>query len=196
MTDDQSLTPAEAALVREGIAAAVLGASPGLAESLEYEPAGYLRLVAVTRVGAEEGNRLLREAVAGARASGHSWDTVGKVLGVSRQAAQQRFAEKPSALEKTGPGAREARAGGAERRVLAPLNAFDEMAALEQAGLEGWELVDYGVLHHVVQASDHRWEHRRAVLATRRRRLEADGWIPVGDGYFPWSYYKRPLADD
>jgi hypothetical protein len=33
----------------------------------------------------------LRAAVAQARANGESWGTIGMVLGVSRQAAQQRF---------------------------------------------------------------------------------------------------------
>ncbi|MEF2255605.1 hypothetical protein [Microbacterium schleiferi] len=36
-------------------------------------------------------------AVAGLRAQGHSWQYIGDALGISRQAAQQRFAEKVSA---------------------------------------------------------------------------------------------------
>jgi hypothetical protein len=36
----------------------------------------------------------LRRAVAGARANGESWGTIGMVLGVSRQAAQQRFRDE------------------------------------------------------------------------------------------------------
>ena len=35
--------------------------------------------------------------VAGLRAQGHSWQYIGDALGISRQAAQQRFAEKVSA---------------------------------------------------------------------------------------------------
>lgn len=34
---------------------------------------------------------LQRESVAAARAQGCSWDSIGQVFGVSRQAAQQRF---------------------------------------------------------------------------------------------------------
>jgi hypothetical protein len=34
----------------------------------------------------------LRVAVTGARHAGHSWEAIGRLLGVSRQAAQQRFA--------------------------------------------------------------------------------------------------------
>ncbi|MCF3102534.1 hypothetical protein IPZ58_13190 [Streptomyces roseoverticillatus] len=184
----QKLSPEEEARIREGIAGAVLGAPEGLAESLEHDPQGYLRLVVATRTGAEETSRLLRQAVQGARAAGHSWDTIGRLLGVSRQAAQQRFAAKDTAAPKGSP----------ERRVLTPLTAFNEMPALAEAGLEGWELVDYGPLYHAVVASDRRWEYRRVTLAVagRARRMKADGWTEVGNGYFPWSYYKRPLKDD
>ncbi|MFJ8164275.1 hypothetical protein ACIRBY_25590 [Streptomyces sp. NPDC096136] len=192
MSDEPLLHPVEMDRIREGIAAAVLGAPEGLADSLEHDAHGYLRLVDASRVGAEEASRLLREAVQGARAAGHSWDTVGRVLGVSRQAAQQRFASKaaadPSAAAPGGPNA-------PKRRTLSGLSAFNEMAALEEAGRDGWHMVGYGPFFHEVEASGHPWEHCRVTLPslTRHRRMEAEGWIPVGAGWFPWRYYKRPL---
>ncbi|MFI6106618.1 hypothetical protein [Streptomyces sp. NPDC051310] len=189
MTDEPELLGEEEILrIREAVAAAVLDAPEGLADSLERDPRSYLRLVAATRVGAEEMSRLLREAVQGARAAGHSWDTVGGVLGVSRQAAQQRFAGK-------GPGP-DVSGGAAERRVLTPLTAFNEMQALAEAGRDGWQVVDYGPLFHVVEKSDRPWEHRRVPFAvgSRHRRMEKEGWIQVGSGSFPWRYYKRPLG--
>ncbi|MEW1638522.1 hypothetical protein AB0469_31255 [Streptomyces sp. NPDC093801] len=192
MSNEPLLHPAEMDRIREGIAAAVLDAPEGLADSLEHDAHGYLRLVDASRVGAEEASRLLREAVQGARAAGHSWDTVGRVLGVSRQAAQQRFASKASA------GRSAAAAGGPnapKRRTLSGLTAFNEMAALEEAGRDGWHMVGYGPFYHEVEASGHPWEHCRVTLpsVTRHRRMEAEGWIPVGAGWFPWRYYKRPL---
>ncbi|MGC9495901.1 hypothetical protein [Streptomyces sp. WG7] len=187
MSGTELLTEEEILRIREGVAAAVLDAPDGLVESLEHDPVGYLRLVAASRVGAEETSRLLREAVQGARAAGQSWDTVGTVLGVSRQAAQQRFAGKG----RPGPDA----SGAAERRVLTPLTAFDEMQALAEAGADGWHVVDFGPFFHVVEKSDHPWEHRRVPFAigARHRRLEGQGWTQVGSGSFPWRYYKRPL---
>ncbi|MEV7443987.1 hypothetical protein AB0O22_23160 [Streptomyces sp. NPDC091204] len=194
MSDQPLLHPAETDRIREGIAAAVLGAPDGLADSLEHDAHGYLRLLDASRVGAEEAGRLLREAVQGARSAGHSWDTVGRVLGVSRQAAQQRFADKsagagPSAPLAEGPNA-------PKRRTLSGLTAFDEMAALEEAGRDGWHMVGYGPFFHEVEASGHPWEHCRVTLPSgaRHRRLEAEGWIPVGAGWFPWRYYKRPVT--
>ncbi|MEU6314642.1 hypothetical protein [Streptomyces sp. NPDC047014] len=191
MTDAPLLDPAETARVREGIAASVLGAPEGLAASLERDADGYLRLVDASRVGAEEAGRLLREAVQGARAAGHSWDAVGKVLGVSRQAAQQRFADKGAEPSVPAAGA----PGGPERRILGGLSAFNEMAALEEAGREGWHSVGYGPYFHEVEASGQPWEHCRITLpsAARHRRMEAEGWIPVGAGWFPWRYYKRAV---
>ncbi|MFG2341533.1 hypothetical protein [Streptomyces yangpuensis] len=195
MSDRPLLEPVEMDRIRDGIAAAVLGSPEGLAESLEHDPHGYLRLVDASRVGAEESSRLLREAVQGARAAGHSWDAVGRVLGVSRQAAQQRFAGRATGGASPSPSS----AGGPdapERRIIGGLSAFNEMAALEEAGRDGWHVVGYGPFFHEVEASGHPWEHCRVTLplAARHRRMESEGWIPVGAGWFPWRYYKRPVA--
>ncbi|MGG8409517.1 hypothetical protein ACM614_24430 [Streptomyces sp. 12297] len=195
MSGDELLSPQEIAAIREEIAGAVLGAPEGLAESLERDPESFLRLVAAARVGAEESSRLLREAIQGARAAGHSWDSVGGVLGVSRQAAQQRFAVKTPAAKagsvEGGPDRAEAPDGAPARRVIKPVTAFNEMAELDAAGRGGWHLVDYGPLFLVVEASDRIWEHRR-VFGGQRRRMKAEGWTQVGAGSFPWRYYKRP----
>jgi hypothetical protein len=51
----------------------------------------YLRHVREAASAAEAAHEDLRSAVAEARANGESWGTIGMVLGVSRQAAQQRF---------------------------------------------------------------------------------------------------------
>ncbi|MFE0579163.1 hypothetical protein [Streptomyces sp. NPDC058874] len=193
MSEEPLLRPEETDRIREAIAAAVLGAPDGLADSLEHDPHGYLRLVDASRVGAEEASRLLREAVQGARAAGHSWDAVGRVLGVSRQAAQQRFAGKGAVAHPTPPAG--SGPDGPERRTLGGLSAFNEMAALEEAGRDGWHMVGYGPFFHEVEASGQPWEHCRITLpsAARHRRMESEGWIPVGAGWFPWRYYKRPV---
>ena len=61
---------------------------PGATRSFDATP--HRRIVAADEalVEAEDG---LRKAVADARAAGYSWAMVGASLGVSRQAAQQRF---------------------------------------------------------------------------------------------------------
>jgi hypothetical protein len=146
--------------------------------------------VAAAAVGAEETQRLLHQAVIGARQSGHSWEAIGTLLGVSRQAAQQRFAPHGGGSARTAA----TPAPEAGRRVLTGMTAFDEMAALAVQGRAGWHLVDLGPFYLALERSAYQWEHRRVTLPSRsdQRRLEADGWVAVGT-WFPFRYFKRAL---
>ncbi|WP_432510105.1 hypothetical protein [Kineococcus sp. SYSU DK001] len=183
-----ALTEDEVRALREAVAEAVLSTPTGLRDTLGDDPDAALRLVAATRVAAEETSRLLREAVAGARSAGHRWDTLGTLLGVSKQAAQQRFGTP------TRPDPAPGDAGTREREVLSPITSLEEMAVLAERGRRGWHVVDYGTLFHVVEASDTQWEHHRQPWTPgARRRLEAEGWTLVKTMTFPWGYYKRPL---
>jgi len=67
----------------------------------EFDPAGVpiddttdLRTLAEAVDAVRAGEARVRELVARARANGRSWGEVGIALGVSRQAARERFAEK------------------------------------------------------------------------------------------------------
>jgi rubrerythrin len=53
-----------------------------------------LRGIAARAQAVREDEARLREAVEIARAHGRSWNQIGVALGVSRQAARQRFADK------------------------------------------------------------------------------------------------------
>jgi hypothetical protein len=189
------LSAAEVDSLRESIRDAVLGAPTGMSTALQDDPQAYLRLVAATRTAAEETSRLLREAIDGARHAGHSWDTLGQLLGVSRQAAQQRFASPVNTLGHVQTLGVQTPGNEPARKVLTPLTAFDEMAVLEQQGRLGWHVVDYGTLHHIVEASPWQWEHRRVLgsVGARRHHLEDEGWQLIKTMWFPWAYYKRCL---
>lgn len=52
-----------------------------------------LRAIGAAVLTIEAAEQALVEAVAAARVAGRSWTEIGMVLGVSRQAARQRFAE-------------------------------------------------------------------------------------------------------
>ena len=191
-----SLTAEEAAAVRDAVAEAVLGTPADLRAGLESDPDAYLRLVGASRTAAEETSRLLRDSINGARAAGHSWDTLGRVLGVSRQAAQQRFSSAGNPGAATSAPARDGATGHPHRKVLRPVTAFDEMALLAVEGRRGWHVVDSGALSHVLESSNRQWEHRRLLWtpgSTARRHLEAEGWNLVGETTFPWGYYTRAL---
>ncbi|MFD5319354.1 hypothetical protein [Streptomyces sp. NPDC127098] len=185
----EGLTEAEETALREAVAEAVLAVRAQGRAGLGSDPSAHLLMVAASRVAAEETSRLLRQSINGARAAGHSWEVVGRLLGISRQAAQQRFGTPAATPPPADP--------GAHRRVLSPLNAFNEMDALAESGRRGWHVVDYGHLHHLVESSPRQWEHQRLWWPTRRRRrrMVEQGWelIVPTDFDSPWAYYKRPL---
>lgn len=58
----------------------------------EVESIGDLREIAVVSEAVRADEARLRESVEIARARGRSWNEIGIALGVSRQAARQRFA--------------------------------------------------------------------------------------------------------
>ncbi len=67
----------------------------------EFDPSGVtmddttdLRTLAEAVDAVRGGEARVRELVARARANGRSWGEIGIALGVSRQAARERFAEK------------------------------------------------------------------------------------------------------
>jgi hypothetical protein len=128
--------------------------------------------------------RLQKEAVQHARRADHAWATIGELMGISRQAAQQRFGGEEPSLDATG--------------VTRTLHASvaNEMALLKTEGEAGYHVVDFGLYYLQVQASDAVWEHRREIalnIRTRRAALAAEGWTCVG-AWLPFHYFKRQVA--
>ncbi len=188
-----TLSEEEQATVRDAITEAVLGTQEHR-DQLEKDPAASLRLLEVCRVADLQTVQLLADAVGGARSAGHSWDVIGRLLGTTRQGAQQRFGEEPGAGAGTAASGTDEDAGQTqpERKTLQPLTAFTEMAALKQVEVHGWHVVDYGTLHHIVEASSWQWEHARAPWSPRiADRMAEDGWTLVNTMTFPWGYYTR-----
>ena len=153
------------------------------ADAAEPDLDRLLALVDVTSRAGVETKSLLHEAVSSARAAGASWDSIGRVLGMSRQAAHQRFGRPQDRDDSPG------------QRILGPVTAASEMEALRVAGRNGWHSVGFGAYQHTLEHSATQWEHRRIrVVATgTRTRLERDGWRVIGT-WFPWVYLKRDLG--
>ena len=59
--------------------------------TVEVRDGIYLRRITGAMAAVSDADAQLHEAVAEARANGESWALIGMVLGVSKQAAQQRF---------------------------------------------------------------------------------------------------------
>jgi hypothetical protein len=182
MTTTDLLSEADAEAIREGVAYACLFGTD--TDELD-NPEGALRLVAATSVAAAHGGQLLEDAVAGARHAGQSWTAIGGVLGVSKQAAQQRFSGATDGAAPVLP----------QQRVIRRVTALNEMSVLEREQADGWHLVAFGVGMLVVEASDHPWEHERLTFATRDllRTMEQSGWQIVGVWGW-WTYLKRPVV--
>lgn len=121
--------------------------------------------------------QLLEQSVDAARSAGQSWAAIGGELGMSRQAAQQRFGRSEDAL-------------APDERWLGPVTAFDEMRELEIAGRLGWHTVGAGMLRHRMVRTATQWEHRRLLWPGSTRSLLADGWR-IGCRAFPWIYLIR-----
>src|SRR5699024_760443 len=117
--------------------------------------------------------------------AGFSWESIGGALGMTRQAAQQRFAMKTEPVQDSH-----------ERHRLVGLNATNEIEMLNEWGRYGWPSVAFGPLFHDLEQSDRQWEHCRIGGGSRRvRGLEAEGWQRIGTLWFPWHYYKRELQE-
>ena len=122
---------------------------------------------------------LLRQSVVAARAAGCSWAAIGAELGMSRQAAQQRFGGS------TGTGTGATRDPGDDtERWLGPVTAFDELPELELAGRLGWHTVEAGMLCHRMVRTDTQWQHKRAIWPGSLARNEREGW-QIGCRAFP-----------
>lgn len=183
-TDESPLHRDEQRDLQAAIQQAVLG-TEGLGEELEQSAEAYLRLVARANLAVGESAHLLSDAVNQARRMGHSWAVIGQELGISRQAAQQRFAQAGIAAAEPGT-----------RRIIEGATAFNEMEMLKIEGEAGNHLVSFGPLYLEVEASQHRWEHMRVTsvfMGPLRHQLEQSGWQYVGT-WFPFRYFKRPMG--
>jgi hypothetical protein len=80
--------------IRIGLSAVIASADPTLAERLESDAESHLELIDLASRCSAEAAGLLQSAVASARLAEVSWGKIGRQLGMSRQAAQQRFGRR------------------------------------------------------------------------------------------------------
>jgi hypothetical protein len=157
----------------------------GLSKDSETDPATLLRLVDATSESIELCGKLQRAAVNQARRSDIPWSEIGSVMGITRQAAQQRFA--PEELPQS---------SAENTKRISGATAFNEMQILNIEGKTGYHLVGFGPLFLTVMASNDVWEHRRLYalnIAGKRTQMESEGWIYVGT-WFPFHYFKRIVS--
>ena len=132
---------------------------------------------------ADEAKLGLHRWVDAARRSGLSWSDIGDTLGISKQAAQQRF--------KGLQGEDDLADRDGEKIVRLGATAFNEMAILRDEGRNGNELVDTGAFKLTFRATGGEWEyHRRIGGADMRTEMMTNGWSHVSS-WMPFHYFKR-----
>jgi len=171
--------------LREAIEATVM-AHARLAREIDNDPGGFLRLTGVSTAALQTCEGLQKEAVQQARRADHSWAEIGALLGISRQAVQQRFAPEGAA--------------GSDmegKRRITWSTAENEMQLLKTVGLAGYHLVGLGGVSMELEQSNSKWEHRREVssgIDFKQEKITSEGWQYVGR-WFPFHYFKRQLNE-
>jgi hypothetical protein len=150
------------------------------------EPQAYRDMVSAAHVATEESRLALHRWVEASRRAGLSWADIGALIGISKQAAQQRFgAAEPAIPPASG-----------DLVVRHGATAFNEMEMLEEEGRAGRELVATGPLRLYLRETDRRWEYDRVTALfpdAVRRKMARDGWAWVSTWY-PFHYFKRDLG--
>ncbi|MFM7350228.1 MAG: hypothetical protein ACKO01_12205 [Erythrobacter sp.] len=150
-------------------------------------PEGYREAIAAAHCIADEGRLILHRWVDAARRTGMSWAEIGAVLGISKQAAQQRFRSAADVDE----------FGDDEGEIVVRSGAtsFNEMSILSEEGRRGNELVGVGPLVLKFRRTSQVWEYRRDIGIASFADLERQGWT-LAASWLPFRYWKRPVAED
>jgi hypothetical protein len=179
LSDQQSLRDKTTALVIDW---AKDRQPPFTGENLD----GFDDAITAAHIVADESRLSLHRWIDAARRTGMSWADIGEVLGISKQAAQQRFrslgqGEDPDIHD-------------GEEIVRIGATAFNEMRMLHDEGLKGNELVRTGALMLVFRRSDRLWEYRRRIgSSSLLNEMRKAGWTHVSS-WLPFHYFKRPMS--
>ncbi|KQM28522.1 MULTISPECIES: hypothetical protein [unclassified Sphingomonas] len=144
--------------------------------------ADFAEAIVAAHVVADEARLNLNQWIAAARRADMSWAEIGKTLGISKQAAQQRFGRATGHAEEGVDNGTFVRTGA---------TAFNELRILAGEGRKGNELVALGALTLSFRPSEQTWEYcRRIGTGSDTTRMQAEGWEHVAS-WLPFHYYKR-----
>lgn len=199
--------------VRDSLARVVDEATPGLVDRLATDANAYEDLITVTNLVAEEADELLRETVISARHAGLSWEKIGSLLGISRQAAQQRFSAaatnsvaRPAGTAGTAvghmisdpiqPGAIvhsdtfTTIPGSPPIGTTATIDeaSDDNIKMLNRAGQYGWRCIGFTTWTWTIEMTGQQW----SAAATMGKEPPGGGWQRIGRYAF-YVYWTRPV---
>lgn len=179
-TDDQKLRSQAAAVTLEWLEKR---SPPFIGE----HKGDFAEVIEAANVVADESRLVLQRWIDAGRRAGMSWGEVGDALGITKQAAQQRFRSEDGTGGIRAPDLIEVRLGA---------HAFNEVGILRREGLNGHELVDTSALALIFRRSAHPWEYQRLIAVSAALvmgKMSRAGWTHVSS-WFPFHYFKRPLA--
>jgi len=151
----------------------------------------YRHLIRAAYVVADEAGHSLSRWVDAGRHAGLSWTDVGEVLGVTRQAAQQRFAQSSAFA-----GMSESEGVQSDTITRTGMTAFNEVSVLEEEGRNGNALVGAAPLKLFFSPRGVPCENIRVTAlraAPMIKRHEAKGWTYVLTWY-PFHYFTREIG--
>ncbi len=178
MTDERRIRERVTALVLEWAADRQ---PPFTGESVD----GFAEAVIVAHVVADEARLNVHRWIDAARRAGMSWTAIGDALGISKQAAQQRFrgigdVDEPDLHH-------------GEQVIRLGATAFNEMTILRDEGEKGNELMRIGMLRLVFRSSDARWKYSRRIGGgVMIDQMIGQGWTHVAS-WLPFHYFKRRI---
>jgi hypothetical protein len=142
----------------------------------------YARMIVAAHILADESRRSLGQWIDAGRRAGMSWVDVGALLGISKQAAQQRFG-----------GTRDDDAPDGAITVKLGTHILSERRLLDEHGEAGRELVAASALSLSFRQTDRAWAHLRTVGPIDPARQIGEDWRTAAR-WFVFHYYKRPVV--
>ncbi|MBA4048406.1 MAG: hypothetical protein C0476_07695 [Sphingomonas sp.] len=180
---------AEEQVLREKTAAIVFDWAAGRTPPFTGEThTGFAEAIGVAHLVSDEARVNLHRWIDAARRAGLSWSEIGETLGMSKQAAQQRFRPGETTEDVAGDIGDEM----GEDIIRKGATAFNEMSMLRDEGRKGHELIRTGALTLVFRPTSQFWEYRRSFGLSYNlpREMQAQGWRYVST-WLPFHYFKR-----
>ena len=154
----------------------------------------FKRLIVEAYIAADEASNSLTQWVQSGRRAGISWAEIGTLLGISRQAAQQRFSTNSADIYSDEPNFD---IEDPRRIVRNGVTAFNEVEILNEEGLKGRKVVGATWLTLYFTQTDNLVENIRVVSLrgpSLVKEYENTGWTHALT-WFPYRYFTRPLAE-
>ena len=189
------MTPQQESDLRERVSELLLDwhteGDPKALEAASEED--FSNLILGAHVVADEAGNSLRTWVQSGRRADLSWAEIGKLLGISRQAAQQRFSTEADAVFSREP---EFDPLDPERIVRRGITAFNEVEVLREEGAAGRKLVGATWWTLYFEPAEGPIENIRVVSlrgSSLVEEYERAGWT-LAFTWFPYRYFTRPQA--